>query len=167
MPLLDAVWQSKITARYNIVGEGTAVLEQSLENSASSVHCSLFTDHCEAVAVWQSKITARYNTANQIADVEGIGELKLVSSLITHHSSFTFRSSPLSGAYNPAKHHSKIAQRRAGGPQSFPFSPPCCLERGKTPQTSPLGSVAPEHLFRDTHHILNKTISSAVDGVSP
>gem|GEM_PF-1167672 len=26
--------------------------------------------------------------------------------------------SVLSGAYNPAKHHSKIAQRRAGGPQS-------------------------------------------------
>ena len=40
------------------------------------------------VAVWRSKITLRYNTANQIADVEGIGELKLVSSLITHHSSF-------------------------------------------------------------------------------
>jgi hypothetical protein len=31
------------------------------------------------VAAWQNKITARYNTANQIADVEGIGELKLVS----------------------------------------------------------------------------------------
>ena len=45
------------------------------------------------VAVWQNKITVRYNTANQIADVEGIGELKLVSSLITHHSSF-FLSAP-------------------------------------------------------------------------
>jgi hypothetical protein len=43
------------------------------------------------VVVWQSKITVRYNTANQIADVEGIGELKLVShySLLTiHHSLF-------------------------------------------------------------------------------
>ena len=45
------------------------------------------------VAVWRSKITLRYNTANQIADVEGIGELKLVSSLIAHHSSF-FLSAP-------------------------------------------------------------------------
>jgi hypothetical protein len=89
MPLLVAVWQSKITARYNIVEEGTAGVEQSLENSAFSVHCSLFTVHCEAVAVWQSKITVRYNTANQIAGVEGIGELKLVShcSLLTAHCS--------------------------------------------------------------------------------
>ncbi len=31
------------------------------------------------VAVCQNKITARYNSANQIADVEGIGELKLAS----------------------------------------------------------------------------------------
>ena len=73
-----------------------ADLERSLENLAFSVHCSLFTIHCEAVAVWQNKITARYNIVEEgTADVEGIGELKLVSSLITHHSSFTFRSSPL------------------------------------------------------------------------
>ena len=66
-----------------------ADLERSLENLAFSVHCSLFTIHCEAVAVWQNKITARYNIVEEgTADVEGIGELKLVSSLITHHSSF-------------------------------------------------------------------------------
>jgi hypothetical protein len=43
-----------------------ADLERSLENSAFSVHYSLFTIHCEAVAVWQNKITARYNTADQL-----------------------------------------------------------------------------------------------------
>jgi len=35
--------------------------------------------------------------------------------------------SPLRGAYNPAKHHSKIAQRRAVGPQSSALSPPSVL----------------------------------------
>ena len=66
MPLLVAAWQNKITARYNIVEEGTAGVEQSLENSAFSVHCSLLTIHCEALAVWQNKITVRYNTADQL-----------------------------------------------------------------------------------------------------
>ena len=57
------------------------------------------------------------------------------SSLITHHSSLIIHHSPsaphssvLRGAYNPAKHHSKIAQRRAGGPQSCVFPlPSCCF----------------------------------------
>jgi len=43
MPLLVAVWQSKITVRYNTTEEGTAGVEQNLENSAFSVHCSLLT----------------------------------------------------------------------------------------------------------------------------
>jgi len=50
MPLLVAVWQSKITAPYNIVEEGTAGVEQSLENSAFSVHCSPLTEVMSHVA---------------------------------------------------------------------------------------------------------------------
>jgi len=44
MPLLVVVWQSKITARYNIVEEGTAGVEQILENSAFSAHSSSRSD---------------------------------------------------------------------------------------------------------------------------
>ena len=41
------------------------------------------------VVVWQSEITARYNIVEEgTARVEGIWELKLVSSLITQHPSF-------------------------------------------------------------------------------
>jgi len=87
--------------------------------------CSLFTIHhslrsrCRLAK--QNYCAVQYRRS--IADVEGIGELKLASSLITHRSpSAPHPSSPrkfpvrgLRGAYNAAKHHSKIAQRRAGG----------------------------------------------------
>jgi hypothetical protein len=87
MPLLVAAWQNKITARYNIVEEGTAGVEQSLENSAFSVHCSLLTTHYSLRS--RCRLAKQNHCALQYcrptADFEGIGELNSVShrSLLT------------------------------------------------------------------------------------
>jgi hypothetical protein len=59
LPLLVAVWQSKINARYNIVEEGTAGVEQILENSAFSVHCLLLTAHCSLLTAPRVAIEPR------------------------------------------------------------------------------------------------------------
>ncbi len=130
MPLLVAVWQNKITVRYNTADQ----LQISKESRSSNWFLTV-----PRVAIAPRGVIFNCSLLPASRFLLPTSRFLLLSPPWRVQPGETpLQDCPAPGrrpAYNPAKHHSKIAQRRAGGPRT--------TRRNTTPR---LPSAGPEAL---------------------